>query len=186
MGMMNKRIPYIVIGTVIGVIATVAVLLLSTRNDGKSETPTYTEHTDTVLNERVDTITLEHTVTRYRPTPSRVDTFWCVTASADSADNETERHISKTYDESGSYEDTTCIPSARVDYSLRIRTMDYDVDSIGMRLKVDYPKVTETKTITNTVYRKRHFTHGVQIGVGYGLMNNRPDVFVGYGVQYNF
>lgn len=141
-----------------------------------------TIHTDTVFNERIDTVTLEHTVTRYKPTATRVDTIY----QTDTISNEAERHISKVYEESGSYQDTTCIPSASVDYSLMIRTRDYDVDSIGLSFKVDYPKVTETKTITNTVYRKRHLTHGIQLGVGYGIVNKRPDVFVGYGFQYNF
>ena len=49
--------------------------------------------------------------------------------------------------------------------------------------------ITYTKEIIKNVYtkpKKQHFTHGIQVGVGWGVWNRKPDLFVGYGIQYNF
>lgn len=45
------------------------------------------------------------------------------------------------------------------------------------------------KEIIKNVYakpKKQHFNHGIQVGVGWGVWNQKPDLFVGYGIQYNF
>ena len=46
----------------------------------------------------------------------------------------------------------------------------------------------ETKYIEKTVKenKKPLITHGIQVGAGYGFINRKPDVYVGYGVQINF
>lgn len=139
---------------------------------------------DTVHSTRVDTVTFTNMITRYRPTPTIIDTVY----TKDTITDETAQHIKKTYEENGSYTDTTCVPSASVDYSLHISTDNNDVDSVGMRFKINYPRITNTETITKeiTKYKTRHFNHGIQLGIGYGIVNKKPDVFVGYGVQYNF
>ena len=136
---------------------------------------------DTLIQERVDTIHMTHTVTKYRPIPSKADTIYI-------EDNEVAQHIRKTYESDSSYVDTTCTPPATVEYHLMIVTDNNDVDSIGLRFNVDYPKVTQTQTITReiTKYKKKHFNYGIQTGVGYGLLNKKPDLYVGFGVQYNF
>ena len=54
---------------------------------------------------------------------------------------------------------------------------------------VKYPFRTKTITksrvdtlkITNNV--QKWFTHGIQVGVGYGVFNNKVDLYIGYGVQ---
>jgi hypothetical protein len=49
-----------------------------------------------------------------------------------------------------------------------------------------YPeRVTTITDSVKTVYRER-LTHGVQVGAGYGLINGKFDVFLGYGFQLNF
>ena len=56
-------------------------------------------------------------------------------------------------------------------------------------LEYHYPEVVKTvvdtiKT-TNNIYKKG-FSHGVQAGFGYGLINGKFDVFIGYGIQFRF
>ena len=44
----------------------------------------------------------------------------------------------------------------------------------------------ETVTITNTVIKKRHLHWGITGGAGYGVINKKPDIFIGVGVMYEF
>ena len=55
------------------------------------------------------------------------------------------------------------------------------LDSIRLHL----PEVTTT--ITQTVVKPSPLiTFGIQAGAGYGFINHRPDIFVGFGGQINF
>lgn len=146
----------------------------------KTEIQTKVE-TDTVFQERIDTIHITHTVTRYKPQPTRTDTIFVT----DTQTQEVAQHIKKTYEVDSLHIDTTCTPPASVNYHLLVRTDNYDVDSIALRFNVDYPKITQTQTITKTVTRKKHWNYGIQTGVGYGLYNRKPDLYIGVGIQYN-
>ena len=146
----------------------------------KTEIQTKVE-TDTVFQERIDTIHLTHTVTRYRPLPTRTDTIFVTDAQT----QEVAQHIKKTYEVDSLHIDTTCTPPASVNYHLLVRTDNYDVDSIALRFNVDYPKIIQTQTITKTVTRKKHWNYGIQTGFGYGVYNRKPDLYIGVGVQYH-
>ena len=146
----------------------------------KTEIQTKVE-TDTVFQERIDTIHLTHTVTRYRPQPTRTDTIFITDAQT----QEVAQHIKKTYEVDSLHIDTTCIPPASVNYHLLVRTDNYNVDSIALRFNVDYPKIIQTQTITKTVTRKKHWNYGIQTGFGYGVYNRKPDLYIGVGIQYN-
>ena len=137
---------------------------------------------DTIFQERIDTIHLTHTVTKYKPQPTITDTIY----RTDTFTNEVAQHIQKTYEVDSLYKDTTCIPPASVNYHLLVRTYDNDVDSIGLKFNVDYPRITETQTITKTTTKKKHWGYGVQTGFGYGIFNRKPDLYIGLGVTYNF
>ena len=137
--------------------------------------------TDTVFQERIDTIHLTHTVTRYRPQPTRTDTIFVTVTQT----QEVAQHIKKTYEVDSLHIDTTCTPPASVNYHLLVRTDNYDVDSIALRFNVDYPKIIQTQTITKTVTRKKHWNYGIQTGFGYGVYNRKPDLYIGVGIQYN-
>lgn len=146
----------------------------------KTEIQTKVE-TDTVFQERIDTIHLTHTVTRYRPQPTRTDTIFVTDAQT----QEVAQHIKKTYEVDSLHIDTTCTPPASVNYHLLVRTDNYDVDSIALRFNVDYPKIIQTQTITKTVTRKKRWNYGIQTGFGYGIYNRKPDLYIGVGIQYN-
>lgn len=164
----------------IGVSVICILLSMMVGKCSRTEIKTKVE-TDTVFQERIDTIHLTHTVTRYRPQPTRTDTIFVTDAQT----QEVAQHIKKTYEVDSLHIDTTCTPPASVNYHLLVRTDNYDVDSIALRFNVDYPKIIQTQTITKTVTKKKHWNYGIQTGFGYGVYNRKPDLYIGLGLQYN-
>ena len=176
MRIMTRSDIYIMIG--VSVICILLSMLMG--KCSKTEIQTKVE-TDTVFQEHIDTIHLTHTVTRYRPQPTKTDTIFVT----DTQTQEVAQHIKKTYEVDSLHIDTTCIPPASVSYHLLVRTDNYNVDSIALRFNVDYPKIIQTQTITKTVTRKKHWNYGIQTGFGYGVYNRKPDLYIGVGIQYN-
>ena len=176
MRIMTRSDIYMLIG--VSVICILLSMLMG--KCSKTEIQTKVE-TDTVFQERIDTIHITHTVTRYRPQPTRTDTIFITDAQT----QEVAQHIKKTYEVDSLHIDTTCIPPASVNYHLLVRTDNYDVDSIALRFNVDYPKIIQTQTITKTVTRKKRWNYGIQTGFGYGIYNRKPDLYIGVGIQYN-
>lgn len=73
-----------------------------------------------------------------------------------------------------------------IDIKMQAQRLDwfkYNVhhkDSIVLYEKIKQP-------IYITKENKRPLvTHGIQVGAGYGFINRKPDVYVGYGLQINF
>ena len=176
MRIMTRSDIYIMIG--VSVICILLSMLMG--KCSKTEIQTKVE-TDTVFQERIDTIHLTHTVTRYRPQPTRTDTIFIT----DTQTQEVAQHIKKTYEVDSLHIDTTCIPPASVNYHLLVRTDNYDIDSIALSFNVDYPKIIQTQTITKTVTKKKRWNYGIQTGFGYGIYNRKPDLYIGVGIQYN-
>ena len=176
MRIMTRSDIYILIG-----VSVICILLSMTMGKcSRTEIQTKVE-TDTVFQERIDTIHITHTVTRYRPQPTRTDTIFVT----DTQTQEVAQHIKKTYEVDSLHIDTTCTPPASVNYHLLVRTDNYDVDSIALRFNVDYPKIIQTQTITKTITKKKHWGYGIQTGLGYGIYNRKPDLYIGVGIQYN-
>lgn len=173
---MTRSDIYILIG-----VSVICILLSMTMGKcSRTEIQTKVE-TDTVFQEHIDTVHLTHTVTRYRPQPTRTDTILVT----DTQTQEVAQHIKKTYEVDSLHIDTTCTPPASVNYHLLVRTDNYDIDSIALRFNVDYPKIIQTQTITKTVTKKKHWNYGIQTGFGYGIYNRKPDLYIGVGIQYN-
>lgn len=176
MRIMTRSDIYMLIG-----VSVICILLSMTMGKcSRTEIQTKVE-TDTVFQERIDTMHITHTVTRYRPQPTRTDTIFVT----DTQTQEVAQHIKKTYEVDSLHIDTTCIPPASVNYHLLVRTDNYDIDSIALRFNVDYPKIIQTQTITKTVTKKKHWNYGIQTGLGYGIYNRKPDLYIGVGIQYN-
>lgn len=123
--------------------------------------------------EKVDTIKYTDTITIYKPIPDTVyltkivkDTLY----STDSIKTEVDIPITTTI-----YKDST-----------------YEASVSGFKANLDYVKVFPTQT---TIYKEKTLEikekqplikHGVQVGVGYGMINNKPDFYIGYGISINF
>ena len=173
---MTRSDIYILIG-----VSVICILLSMTMGKcSRTEIQTKVE-TDTVFQERIDTMHITHTVTRYRPQPTRTDTIFVT----DTQTQEVAQHIKKTYEVDSLQIDTTSKPHGMVSYHLLVRTDNYDIDSIALRFNVDYPKIIQTQTITKTVTKKKRWNYGIQTGIGYGICNRKPDLYIGVGLQYN-
>ena len=176
MRIMTRSDIYMLIGV------SVICILLSIVMGKCSRTEIQTKvETDTVFQERIDTIHLTHTVTRYRPQPTRTDTIFITDAQTQGV----AQHIKKTYEVDSLHIDTTSKPHGMVSYHLLVRTDNYDVDSIALRFNVDYPKIIQTQTITKTITKKKHWNYGIQTGIGYGIYNRKPDLYIGVGIGYS-
>lgn len=70
-------------------------------------------------------------------------------------------------------------------YDITIQSVKMDWYKLNIH-KTD--TITYTKEIIKNVYnkKKQHFNHGITLGVGYGVFNKRPDLFIGYSVMYSF
>lgn len=86
------------------------------------------------------------------------------------------------------YEDSiTTDNDAKVQYRAIISGYEQSLDTISFNVK--YPMVTNTitNTITNektiTKYKSPKITAGIAAGAGYGIINKKPDIFIGFSVQ---
>ena len=117
------------------------------------------EKTDTIIQTKLKTDTIYFNDIQYKTINVR-DTVWI----------ENKPEIYK--DSTDNYDIT--IQSVKMDwYKLNIHHRD---------------TITYTKEIIKNVYnkKKQHFNHGITLGVGYGVWNQKPDLFIGYSVMYSF
>lgn len=67
-------------------------------------------------------------------------------------------------------------------YNVRISGFQPILEDITVYPRTMY--ITKEKTLE--IEKKQRFTWGIQGGFGYGLINRKPDFFIGVGGQYNF
>lgn len=88
--------------------------------------------------------------------------------------------------------DTAYIENKPEIYKDSTDNYDITIQSVKMdwyKLNIHHrDTITYTKEIIKNVYnkKKQHFNHGITLGVGYGLWNKKPDLFIGYSVMYSF
>lgn len=73
------------------------------------------------------------------------------------------------------------------DYDLYVNAVKLNNYKLDIHAK-DTITLYQTKFIEKTLKENKRplITHGIQVGAGYGLINKKPDVYVGYGLQINF
>ena len=131
--------------------------------------------TDTLTVTKTDTVPqyITHTITKPVPvkeTIIRHDTLFNAPLSL------------KTYEDS-----ITTNSNAKVAYRASVSGYMQSLDTIEFNVK--YPMVTNTitNTITNektiTKYKNPKITAGIAAGAGYGIINKKADIFVGFSVQ---
>lgn len=64
--------------------------------------------------------------------------------------------------------------------------VDVSVDSVDWRLQIPYRTVTNTIERERVVTKKTHLNWGIGVGAGYGLINRKPDIFIGASVIWSF
>lgn len=88
--------------------------------------------------------------------------------------------------------DTTYIESKPEIY--KDSTDKYDITINAVKLNNYQLNIHHTDTIfyekeiIKNIYnkKKQHFNHGITLGVGWGVWNKKPDLFIGYSVMYSF
>ena len=71
-------------------------------------------------------------------------------------------------------------------YDITIQSVKMDWYKLNIHKR---DTITFAKEIIKNVYtkpKKQHFNHGITLGVGYGVWNQKPDLFIGYSVMYSF
>ena len=71
-------------------------------------------------------------------------------------------------------------------YDITIQSVKMDWYKLNIHKR---DTITYTKEIIKNVYtkpKKQHLNHGITLGVGYGVWNQKPDLFIGYSVMYSF
>lgn len=88
--------------------------------------------------------------------------------------------------------------SVKVEVQLPIETKTYTDDSTynvqisGFKAELDkievFPRTTTIykEKVQEIALKQPLIKHGVQVGVGYGMINNKPDFYIGYGISINF
>ena len=88
--------------------------------------------------------------------------------------------------------DTVYIENKPEIYKDSTDNYDITIQSVKMdwyKLNIHHrDTITYTKEIIKNIYnkKKQHFNHGITLGVGYGVCNQKPDLFIGYSVMYSF
>lgn len=72
------------------------------------------------------------------------------------------------------YEDTS--------YTAVVSGYKPSLDSLSIYIPTKIVTIEQSKNI----YHKKPFSFGVQLGVGYGIISRKPDIYIGLGGQYNF
>lgn len=152
---MNKNLVIVVLSLLLALSLIFQYLYHSNRNSVENSLKT-----DTITITKIDTITVNKPVIQYRYIAQvTTDTLY----NTDSIKVPVQIPI-----ETKIYQDST--------YRAVISGYRASLDTIQI-----YPIHTIT-TITNT--KQKRFNIGVQAGIGYGVFNKKPDVYVGLGVSY--
>lgn len=152
------------------------VVLVSVLRRGESGSEGKCERPDTVIHYRVDTVYDTISITKYYPKPVkdevlRIDTVYADTLLA------TKRSI---------YCDTIlATPTDTVCVMTEIEGIDARMNYLKAYLKKGTITEHTEKTIT-VVKKKKGFMIAPTVGVGYGIFNKRPDVYIGVGFSYFF
>ena len=80
--------------------------------------------------------------------------------------------------------DTLSTNGLKVQY--RANVIGYRASLDSLMFTVERKDTTIYKEITITKWKKKHWNYGLVGGVGYGMVNQKPDCFIGIGISYNF
>ena len=80
--------------------------------------------------------------------------------------------------------DTLSSNGMKVQYRANVSGYRASLDSLWFA--VERNDTTIYKEVTVTKWKKKHWNYGIVGGVGYGMVNQKPDCFIGVGISYNF
>lgn len=177
MRIMTRSDIYMLIG--VSVICILLSMLMG--KCSKTEIQTKVE-TDTVFQERIDTIKAYIAVNK--PIPTRTDTIY----KTDTLTNEVvQDKIINVYEGNNSVvnQNDTLLPPMSVKYHWYVRNVNCDLDSLS--INIDVPQRTRMLEITKEVTKYKTKRWGLTVGVGVGYSPcMKADPFIGVMWGYRF
>lgn len=135
------------------------------------------EKIDTIITTKTDTLWKDTTIWKYKTVPKYINVIKRDTVY------DKEQNPIELVTENKVYEDTIVCAKDTVAVTSYIRGINASQDSIKVWLKKSEITKTNTIEITKYVEKKRSRIHiQPQIGVGYGFINKKVDVYGGIGV----
>ena len=156
-------------------IAFICLTLATVLRRGESGSEGKYERLDTIVVSRVDTVYDTISITKYYPKPVKVEVTKRDTLYNDTI-LERERRI---------YCDTIAFPVDTVCVMTEIEGIDARMNYLKAYLKKGTITEHTTQTVTITK-RKKGLMFAPNVSVGYGLINRKPDIYLGFGITYTF
>lgn len=137
---------------------------------------------DTIIKTKTDTLWKDTTIIEKEFVPriivkTKTDTLF-------KANGDTVQLIT----ESKRYDKTIINNKDTADVQVYTSGINTSLDSLKMRFKTHKEVITNTVEITKIVEKKKTFKDRIKVipnvGVGYGLINNKPDIYIGVGIGY--
>lgn len=149
------------------------VLLILNYQHGRTITNNYDYH-DTLVMERRDTIIIRDTIsTVITPRPISRTIIKTDTILRDTVLEHISIHT----------KDTLNLPSCTAILDVFASGVDVDIDSVKIDAQITTPQIEITKYVERPKKLKDRLHITPQIGVGYGLITNKPDIYVGIGLS---
>lgn len=157
-------------------IAFICLTLTTVLRRGESGSDGKCERQDTIVVYRVDTVFDTISITKYYPKPVkeevlRIDTVYADTLLATKRSTFCDTILATPTD-------TVCVMT-------EIEGIDARMNYLKAYLKKGTITEHTEKTIT-VVKKKKGFIIAPTVGVGYGLINRKPDIYLGVGIVYSF
>ena len=155
---------------ILGALVTLCIGVLTYHPTTVKESVKTVVKTDTITNyiERVDTV--------YKPKPVTTEILRVDTVKADTV----------LVFESKRYNVPVATDSVNGSIGVVASGVDVSVDSVNWRLSFPVRTVTQRVEVERVITKKTHLNWGIGIGAGYGIINRKPDIFVGASVIWSF
>lgn len=157
-------------------IAFICLTLTTVLRRGESGSEGKYERPDSVFIYRVDTVFDTISITKYYPKPVkeevlRIDTVYADTLLATKRSTFCDTILATPTD-------TVCVMT-------EIEGIDARMNYLKAYLKKGTIHTNTTQTVTITK-RKKGLMFAPNVSVGYGLINRKPDIYLGVGIVYSF
>lgn len=157
-------------------IAFICLTLASVLRRGESRSEGKYERLDTIFISRVDTVYDTISISKYYPKPVkeevlRIDTVYADTLLATKRSTFCDTILATPTD-------TVCVMT-------EIEGIDARMNYLKAYLKKGTITEHTEKTVTITK-RKKGLMFAPNVSVGYGLINRKPDIYLGFGITYTF
>lgn len=155
---------------ILGALVTLCIGVLTYHPATVKESVKTVVKTDTITNyiERVDTV--------FKPKPVETTIIRTDTVKADTV---------LVY-ESKRYNVPVATDSVNGSIGVVASGVDVAVDSVNWRLSFPVRTVTQRVEVERVIKQKSHLNWGIGVGAGYGLINRKPDIYVGASVIWSF